>query len=120
MSIKVLHCANRIRPFDGQNWFRTQSACDMVLDHSHDINLTEKVMVKAKVTASVNMPLDCRKNLALKHLRILMARLNWCENESDIVSGWIHRDFNLVFTLSSDKDQREQESIPVGCVPTAH
>ena len=28
--------------------------------------------------------------------------------ESGISSGWVHRDFNLLFTFSSDKDQRQK------------
>ena len=31
-------------------------------------------------------------------------RLYWCE--SDIASRWFHKEYNLMFTLGSDKDQR--------------
>ena len=36
-------------------------------------------------------------------------RLYWCDNESesDIASTWVHRESNLMFTLSSGKDQRK-------------
>ena len=34
----------------------------------------------------------------------LRVRLYW--RESDIASRWLHREFNLMFTLNNDKDQR--------------
>ena len=70
----------------------------------------------------------------------IRVRLYWreIESKSDIPSRWVHREFNLMLTLSSDKDQRkssfclmqtktlvvlilldQQECIPVGCVPAA-
>ena len=35
----------------------------------------------------------------------LMVHLYWCN--SDVASRWVHRESNLLFTLSSDKDQRK-------------
>ena len=34
--------------------------------------------------------------------------LYWDESESDIVSGWVYRKSNLMFTLSSNEDQRNR------------
>ena len=50
-------------------------------------------------------------------LRLVRSRLYWCE--SDIVSRWVHRESNLMFTLNSNKNQRKKECIPVGCIPLA-
>ena len=40
---------------------------------------------------------------------VVTVLLHWRESESeiDIASGWIHRGYNSMFTLSSDKDQRK-------------
>ena len=37
---------------------------------------------------------------------LVRVRLYWYE--SDIASRWVHRESNLMFTLSSDKDQRKK------------
>ena len=66
--------------------------------------------------------LGCREfNIISDVIKIcrIRDRLYWNESESDIVSRRFHREFNLMFTLSSGKDQRKQEYIPVGCVPPA-
>ena len=34
--------------------------------------------------------------------------LYWSESESNITSRWVHRESNLIFTLSSDKIQRKK------------
>ena len=34
-------------------------------------------------------------------------------------SRWVHGESNWMFTLSSDENKRIQDSIPVGCVPSA-
>ena len=47
---------------------------------------------------------QCRCSL-IKQLRV---RLYWCESESDIVSRWVHKESNLMFTLNSDKNQRKE------------
>ena len=39
-------------------------------------------------------------------------RLYWCESKTDIASRWIHRESNLMFTLSSDKDQSKKFAFP--------
>ena len=39
-----------------------------------------------------------------------MVRLYWCESESDIAFGWVHGEFNIMFTLISDKDPKEKTS----------
>ena len=44
--------------------------------------------------------------LVFRYRRTLMARLHWCE--SDIASRWVHKKSNLMFTLSSDKDQSKK------------
>ena len=38
---------------------------------------------------------------------ILRVSLHWRESESDVASRWVHRQSNLMFTLSNDKDQRK-------------
>ena len=35
------------------------------------------------------------------------ARLYWCKGESNVASRLVHRESNLMFTLSSDKNQRK-------------
>ena len=35
--------------------------------------------------------------------------------ESDISSTWVHRDFNLLFTFSSDKDQGQKVTFAFAC-----
>ena len=39
---------------------------------------------------------------------LLRLRFYWYESESDITSRWVHRECNLMLTLSSDKDQRNK------------
>ena len=38
---------------------------------------------------------------------IIRVRLYCCESENDIASKWVRRESNLMFKLSSDKDQRK-------------
>ena len=38
---------------------------------------------------------------------MVSARLYWAESESDIASRWLHGESNLMFKLSSEKDQRK-------------
>ena len=37
----------------------------------------------------------------------IRVRLYWSESESDIAYRWVHKESNLMFALSSDKDQRK-------------
>ena len=52
--------------------------------------------------------------MVLQHCQILSYRqyfavdlLYWDESESDIASRWVQKESNLMFTLSSIKDQRK-------------
>ena len=56
-------------------------------------------------------PIQVSKKTEIWTIVILLVRvrLYWRESESerDIASRWVHREFNLMFTLNNDKDQRK-------------
>ena len=39
--------------------------------------------------------------------KLQKGRLFWSKRESDITSRWVHREFNLMFTLNSDRNERK-------------
>ena len=43
---------------------------------------------------------------------ILRVSLHWPESESDVASTWVHRQSNLMFTMSNDKDRRKISTFP--------
>ena len=49
---------------------------------------------------------DGSQSLIILVTEAVRIRLYW--GESDITSKWVHRKSNLLFTLSSDKDQRKK------------
>ena len=48
------------------------------------------------------------QTLAVNLLSNARLRVYCHESESDIASGWAHKESNLMFTVSSDKDQSEK------------
>ena len=66
---------------------------------STNLKMGIKVVFKAKMLSrsiTVNEPWGLRVHLYLR------------KSESNVTSRWVHRESNLIFTLSNDKDQRKQ------------
>ena len=57
----------------------------------------------AKLSKILVLLLSCLRRVQTEILRI---RLYWCK--SYIAARWVHREFNLMFTFSRDKNQRKQ------------
>ena len=62
-------------------------------------------MYKMRVNLLVTRESTIDKKVSTAYVNV---RSYWRERERDMVSRWVHKESNLIFTLSSDKDQKKK------------
>ena len=90
------------------------SCCDETLDDdllvtgevTSRLSSMEPLILASKrfICASISLTFCSR----FKPNKYQSSNTNEGESESDIASKWVHRESNLIFTLSSDKDKKKQ------------